>query len=125
MLRADTAKWEEPEGIKPDNDCGPEEPVFIRRAGLVSALTSHSPSDIREWLTQQDTKSILVCGLSTGGCVLRTATSATDAGFVVSVIEDCCFDEAATHRVLIEKLLPMRAHVFDFESFKKSWQATI
>lgn len=119
MLRNDNANWVEADGIKPESDSN--EPMFTRRAGYVSALTSNSPSDIKSWLAENGYKNLILAGLSTGGCTLRTATSATDAGYVVSVIEDACFDEPATHKVLVEKLLPMRAHVFDLESFKEQW----
>lgn len=124
VLRSDiAANWDEPAGIRPE--AGDDEPLFTRRAGLVSALTSRLPTDINAWLAEKGYKSLILAGLSTGGCTLRTATSATDAGFVVSVIEDACADKPHVHKVLVEDLLPMRAHVFNFEGFTKQWEEKV
>lgn len=40
---------------------------------------------------------ILVAGLETSVCVLLTAASAVQRGFLSAVVEDCCADEPAKH----------------------------
>lgn len=121
-LRHDQAQFEEPVGIKTESD---SEMVFTRVPGLVSALTSKQPYDIVEWLRQRNCKSLILCGLSTSGCTLRTAISASDMGFVVSVIADACHDrDEEVHRVVLDKILPTRAHVFQFAEFETQWRTS-
>lgn len=128
----DTTKWiweslcakkenfKEPAGITPAD--GEDEEVFTRTPGYISALTSHSPRDIKKWLAEKGYRSLILCGLSTSGCVMRTATAATDAGFIVTVIEDACMDKPEVHKVVVNDILPTRAHVFSFEDFTKQWK---
>ena len=124
LLKADKKKWEEPLGLKPDLDNNESnEVVFTRVPGYISALTSRKPMDINQWLAERKYQSIILCGLSTSGCVLRTASQATDAGFVVTVVEDACQDEPETHRIMVEKVLPSRVHVFDYKTFAEQWGA--
>ena len=44
---------------------------------------------------------ILVAGLETSVCVLLTAASAVQRGFLAAVIEDCCADDPAKHKAAI------------------------
>lgn len=44
---------------------------------------------------------ILVAGLETSVCVLLTAASAVQRGFLSAVIEDCCADDPAKHKAAI------------------------
>lgn len=119
MMRKDNSGVPEPAGIKPDSD---DEIIFTRRGGYVSALTSDKPHDVNGWLKEQGYKSLILCGLSSSGCVMRTATHATDMGFVVSVVEDACMDKEETHRVVMENILPMRAHVFKLDALQQGWE---
>lgn len=120
-LRDNPAKYEEPVGIKSEE--GSDEIVFTRVPGLVSALTSKQPYDIVEYLRQTGHENLILCGLSTSGCTMRTAISATDLGFVVSVIADACHDrDEEVHKVVIGKILPTRAYVFGLEEFQKQWE---
>lgn len=122
LLRADKSAWEEPRGIKADST---DEAVFTRRPGYVSALTSDKPSDINSWLKEKGYKSLILCGLSTSGCTMRTATHATDMGYVVSVIEDACADRTEeVHKFVTQKILPTRAHVFTLDELRKAWDET-
>lgn len=70
----------------------PGEPVFRKQsfdALLQKDLLTH---------LQQATKSfILVAGLETSVCVLLTAVSAVQRGFLAAVVEDCCADDPAKH----------------------------
>ncbi|KAK4539782.1 hypothetical protein LTR36_010370 [Oleoguttula mirabilis] len=67
-------------------------------------------------LAEHDIKSLIICGLSTSGAVLRTAVPATDEGFVVTVVREACADpRAELHEVLMAQVLPSRAHVVGVE----------
>lgn len=123
LLKAKKKSRHEPAGLRPDSDDAESaEIVFTRVPGYISALTSRKPTGINEWLREKGCKSLILCGLSTGGCVLRTADGAIDASFVVSVIEDACHDEPDTHRIVVEKLLSRRAHIFQFDAFAEAWK---
>ncbi|MFN8440707.1 MAG: cysteine hydrolase [Caldilineaceae bacterium] len=49
------------------------------------------------YLRQHRKRFLLVAGLITSTCVLFTATSAAQSGFLTAVVGDCCADEATTH----------------------------
>ncbi len=48
-------------------------------------------------LRQTGKRFLLVAGLITSTCVLFTATSAAQSGFLVAVVDDCCADEPTAH----------------------------
>ena len=63
-----------------------------------------------------------MCGVSTSGCVMRTAFAASDADYVVTVGEDACADPAeGVHEMCVRKVLPSRAHVLSVEELKREW----
>jgi nicotinamidase-related amidase len=82
------------------------EVTFMRTPGHVSALKSPG---LLDHLETKGIKSLLLTGLSTSGCVARTAFAATDGEFVVTVISDACAEaDQAVHEAMIEKVLPSR-----------------
>lgn len=94
-----------------------DETTFTRRPGYISALKSPG---MLEFLHERKIKSLILTGLSTSGCVMRTAIPATDAEFVVSVLSDACADrDEELHRVITEKILPSRAHVSTATEFRE------
>jgi len=107
LLEAKAENWHEPAGLRPDSDdAESSEIVFSRMPVHISALTSRKPTDINEWLRGKGYKSLVFCGLSTDGRVPRTTDGATDAGFVMSVIEGACRDEPITHRIGLRSFHP-------------------
>jgi nicotinamidase-related amidase len=51
-------------------------------------------------LTQLGTRTVIVCGESTSGCVRATAVDAYSAGFHVVLVEECCYDRSPlSHKV--------------------------
>ena len=48
-------------------------------------------------LRQNEKRFVLVAGLITSTCVLFTATSAAQSGFLVTIVDDCCADEPVAH----------------------------
>lgn len=94
--------------------------VVLKHPGFVSALKS---TGMMELLKDHGIRSLILCGLSTSGCVLRTAMPATDEGFVATVIEDACADPVeGLHGTLMKSVLPSRAHVVGSEGFIERWQ---
>jgi nicotinamidase-related amidase len=57
----------------------------------------HTP-DLVPYLRQNDKRVLLVAGLLTSICVLFTAASAAQLGFLAAVVEDCCADRPERHR---------------------------
>ncbi|KAL3600004.1 hypothetical protein FPOAC2_04233 [Fusarium poae] len=101
---------------------GDESEVYFQRdPAHVSAIKSPG---LLEHLKEKGIKSLLLTGLSTSGCVLRTAVTATDAGFAATVISDACADaDEERHRVILDKILPMRSHVQSSAEFKQTFEA--
>lgn len=93
--------------------------TFTRRIGHVSALKSPGLDDT---LSKKGIKSLILTGLSTSGCVLRTAITASDAGYVVTVISDGCADPAeGLHDMLVGKVLNSRGYVTTADEFQKGF----
>lgn len=98
-----------------------DEVTFTRRPGHISALYSHGLS---EFLKEKGIKSLVLAGLSTSGCMLRTAVAASDAEFVVTALADGCADsDPALHDVIVGKILPNRAYVVTAEEFREGYTA--
>lgn len=91
----------------------------LRRLGLVSVLHS---GGLREILRENQTRSLIIAGLSTSGCVLSTVRGANDEGYIVTVVEDACADPVPDlHDVLVRNVLPMTASVVSFGQLKEAW----
>lgn len=115
----DPRNAEEPAEIAFTNREG--EYLTYKHPGTISNLKN---KDAIELLEQQDIKSLVICGLSTSGAVLRTSMPATDDGFIVSVIQDACCDPTeGLHDTLVKSVLPSRAHVSTAEDFIKAWKS--
>ena len=68
----------------------------------------HTPKQI-SYLRENDKRVILVAGLLTSVCVLFTAVSAAQLGFLAAVVEDCCADRPEMHERTLD------AYQFIFE----------
>jgi nicotinamidase-related amidase len=96
------------------------EKTFFRRPGYISALSSPG---IKEFLQEQGIKSLIITGLSTSGCVLRTTIPATDLDYIVTVLSDACADsDDDLHNTLVEKVLPSRAYVTTSQEFMDGYE---
>lgn len=97
--------------------------TFKRRAGHISALKSPG---LMEYLAEKGVNSLLLAGLSTSGCVLRTAVQATDEEFVVTVIRDGCADpKEGLHDTLMGSVLNSRAYVVTADHFQELYENTM
>ncbi|KAJ6121110.1 Isochorismatase hydrolase [Penicillium sp. IBT 18751x] len=97
-----------------------DEVTFLRRPGYVSALKSPGLDD---YLKKNNIKSLLLAGLSTSGCVTRTAIPACDEEYVVTTISDACADsDDELHRVMLEKVLNNRGYVSSANEIRKGFE---
>ena len=113
----DQSTAEEPPGIAFSRN--EEEFLVLKHPGTVSGLKSRDAASL---LAEKEIKSLVICGISTSGAVLRTALPATDDGFIATVIQDgCCDPSEELHETLVGKILPSRAHVARAEDFIGEW----
>lgn len=61
----------------------------------------HKP-DLVRYLRRRGKRVILVAGLQTSVCVLFTAVSAAQLGFLAVVVEDCCADSPGKHEPALD-----------------------
>ncbi len=52
----------------------------------------HTP--LTAYLVKQKVDTLVICGVSTSGCVRASAVDAFSHGFTVFVVDDCCFDRS-------------------------------
>jgi len=62
----------------------------------------HTPNLV-SYLRENDKRVILVAGLLTSVCVLFTAASASQLGFLAAVVEDCCADRPEKHEHTLDE----------------------
>lgn len=93
--------------------------TFTRRPGHVSALKSPG---LKDFLHEKGIKSLVLTGLSTSGCVMRTAIASTDEEFVVTVISDGCADAGQdVHDMILGKVLNNRGFVTTAAQFQEGF----
>ncbi|KAM3420804.1 hypothetical protein BST61_g4049 [Cercospora zeina] len=96
------------------------EHTIPKRPGIVSNIASQQMQSL---LAKNNIKSLVVCGLSTSGAVLRTCVQATDQEFVCTVVEDACADKTEElHDILVKDVLSSRAHVTTAANLMKEWK---
>jgi nicotinamidase-related amidase len=66
----------------------------------------HAPNLV-PYLRENDKRVLLVAGLLTSVCVLFTAASAAQLGFLAAVVEDCCADRPEKHERTLDEYLFM------------------
>lgn len=49
---------------------------------------------LTSYLTKQKVDTVVVCGVSTSGCVRATSVDAHSHGYTTFVVDDCCFDRS-------------------------------
>lgn len=90
-----------------------KEVTFKRQPGLLSVLTS---AGLLEFLQKEHVRSLVVCGISTSACVLRSVFAAADQGFVVSILKNAIADpDPEFGNMVLEKLISAQATVLDTE----------
>lgn len=62
----------------------------------------HNPQ-LLQHLRQKGKRFVLAAGLITSTCVLFTAASATQSGFLTALINDCCADDPSAHEYTLDQ----------------------
>jgi nicotinamidase-related amidase len=83
------------------------EPVVIKQS-----FDGFLGTDLDEVLAERGIRGLFVAGLVTSTCVLFTASTATQRGYLVSVVSDCCSDRVELHETTLA------AYPFVFESVR-------
>lgn len=94
------------EGEKPVSFAAREPGELVVVKQTFDAL--HTPNLV-PYLRQNNKRVLLVAGLFTSVCVLFTAASAAQLGFLAAVVEDCCADHPEKHK----RTLDMYQFIFD------------
>ena len=78
-------------------------------------------SDLGLVLDSKGISHVVLTGVATSGVVLSTLCEAADADYEVTVLRDACADrDDEVHRVLCEKVFPLRARVIDVPAWELS-----
>ena len=79
------------------------EPVFTKQC-----VNPFFNTPLMIWLLRQGVTDLVIGGVATNLVVEATARAADDAGFAVTVLEDCCASpNPAWHQFAIESMLPL------------------
>jgi len=77
-----------------------------------------STTDLSSVLERLRIETMVLLGISTGGCVLSTVRWAADIDYQLIILADCCADpDEEVHRVLVEKVFPRQATVVTSPEF--------
>ena len=97
---------------------GPDPDDIVVTKHRISAFPG---SDLQMILRAKEVDTLVLFGIATSGVVLSTLLEACDADYRTVVITDCCADtDAELHRVLIERLFPLRGEVTTAAEFLKA-----
>lgn len=117
-LQSIPALGEEHEGLAKISE---DEETDARRAGFISALKGPRLQDI---LNAAGIKSLIMGGISTSGCLLSTCRAATDAEYIVTVVEDACADrETDLHNMIMQHVVSSTAHVAKSIDLIEVWKS--
>jgi nicotinamidase-related amidase len=97
---------------------GPEPDDIVVTKHRISAFPG---SDLQMILRAKEVDTLVLFGIATSGVVLSTLLEACDADYRTVVIADCCSDtDVELHRVLIERLFPLRGEVTTAAEFVRA-----
>ena len=91
----------------------PSEPMFTKQC-----VNPFFNTPLLVWLLRQGVTNLVIGGVATNLVVEATARYADDAGFAVTVLEDCCASpNPAWHQFAIENMLPLFGRVMSTAGF--------
>ncbi|MEU3029117.1 cysteine hydrolase family protein [Streptomyces incarnatus] len=94
--------------------------IVVRKVRIGAASTT----DLYERLRERGIDTLVLSGISTSGVVLSTLTDAADRDYRVIVLSDGVADrDQEVHRVLLEKVFPMRSYVIDIARLRELLRA--
>lgn len=79
------------EGLRIPDEVAPQPGELVIRKPKASGFLD---TGLATYLRKQGVDSLIVCGVSTSGCVRATAVDGFSHEFTVFVVEDCCFDRS-------------------------------
>lgn len=92
------------------------EPVFTKQC-----VNPFFNTPLMVWLLRQGVTDLVLGGVATNLVVEATARAADDAGFAVTVLEDCCASpNPAWHQFAIENMLPLFGKISSAAAFANS-----
>lgn len=108
IFSADPELGAEYAGFAPTNNSTNRETVFKRAPGIRSAPESQGiVSYLRDTL---GVTHLIIGGIATSGAIMGTMSHGTDIDFVISVVEDACWDpNEQVHRNLMDRVIPSLA----------------
>jgi nicotinamidase-related amidase len=82
---------------------------------------------LQEYLEKNNKRFLLIAGLVTSVCVLLTAASAAQKGYLVGLVEDCCADkpEAHVHTLSRYPFIFQRTTVAQITGNREQWLADL
>ncbi|MFD5513264.1 cysteine hydrolase family protein [Streptomyces sp. NPDC127051] len=94
-----------------DERIAPEDGDIVVRKVRIGA---GSTTDLHRQLRDRGIDTLVLAGISTSGVVLSTLIDAADRDYRVYVLSDGVADrDPEVHRVLLDRVFPVRAHVID------------
>ncbi|MER8060072.1 MULTISPECIES: isochorismatase family cysteine hydrolase [unclassified Streptomyces] len=116
-LAAARRNHHEDPGTQVDARIAPEDgDIVVRKVRIGAASTT----DLYERLRERGIDTLVLSGISTSGVVLSTLTDAADRDYRVIVLSDGVADrDQEVHRVLLEKVFPMRSYVIDVAELRE------
>ena len=82
---------------------------------------------LQDYLEKNNKRFLLIAGLVTSVCVLLTAASAAQKGYLVGLVEDCCADkpEAHVHTLSRYPFIFQRTTVAQIAGNREQWLADL
>ena len=79
------------------------------------------------YLEKKNKRYLLIAGLVTSVCVLLTAATAAQRGFLVGIVDDCCADTPEAHEQTLQgyPFIFDRVSVTQVAACRDSWLADI
>lgn len=97
---------------------GPVQPLESELVVTKQCVNPFFNTGLMAWLLRKGIDRLVLCGVATNLVVESTTRSADDAGFAVTVLEDCCASpNPEWHRFAVENILPVFGEVADSKSF--------
>lgn len=136
-FRADRSDWMERYKFLESIPCitgteGAEVLPFAKEAPGETVMTKRTfdgflDTELLSFLQENNKRYILMAGIETSVCVLLTAASAAQKGYLVAVIEDCCADQPEAHRHTLERypFIFSRTTVAQIDADREQWQAEL
>ena len=108
--------------ILPCAENKPGEKVFYKQT-----FDGFDNPELNDFLSRNQKRFVLVAGLVTSVCVLLTAASAAQKGYLVAVVEDCCGDNIESHRHTLARypFIFSTTTVDEIPNHHETWEAEL